>query len=262
MDTNRRTVRHGWETRQREHGNAPRAVLMKGLHPLINESIDRWHRDVVQAVFPVSGSGPDNIVLDVGCGFGRLADEVSRKGYAPLGIDFTLQFCVGFASAHGAAVCGDQAALPFGDGVFRGAYSVTSLMYLDPAAVRKALAELDRCLLPGGLVLILEPAQEFNRIVRSVLRKKSAEDLAMPGFTREQMHDILPGGWSVVAGGDCRWLTLALPLLAATTRWPGAYRRAAALARRLDRPSPSGGASGRRFTMYRWVACRKSNEQG
>mgnify|MGYP001401722122 CR=1 FL=1 len=252
-------IRRNWEKRQQEHGNQPRAVLMKGLHPLINESIDLWHRDVMRSVFsdrlaPVDGA----LILDVGCGFGRLADEITRLGRVPVGLDFTQQFCAGFAAVHGDAICATQTALPFVDGAFSGGYSVTSLMYLEHDAARLALIELNRCLATNGLVLLLEPCREFNEFVRMLLPAKRRERLAMPGFTRNEVSGILPSTWSIVAAGDCRWLTMALPLLAITTRWPRIYRRLASLARRLDRPVIGGRKPTGTISLYRWVACRKT----
>ena len=254
----RHEVRRSWEKRQQEHGNRPRAVLMKGLHPLINESIDLWHRDVMRAVFS-SGLAPAEgaFILDIGCGFGRLADEITRLDHVPIGLDFTQKFCVDFADVHGGAVCGDQTALPFVDDAFGGEYSVTSLMYLEHHAVRQALLEMDRCLEVNGLVLLLEPCREFNELVRMILPSKKSEQLAMPGFTLGEFGGILPANWAIVASGNCRWLTFMLPLLVALTRWPGGYRRLAMLARRLDRPRVGNRSANGRVAMYRWVACRK-----
>lgn len=254
----RKDVRRDWEERQREHGNQPRAVLMKGIHPLINEGIDLWHRDVIRAVFSAMDAPEEGaFILDVGCGFGRLANEISRLGRTPLGLDFTQKFCVGFAAAHGSAVCGDQAALPFVDGAFPGAYAVTSLMYLDNKAANVALAELNRCLDSGGLILLLEPCREFNELARLILPRKGREQLAMPGFSIEEFRKIIPADWSIIATGSCRWLTIALPLLAITTRWPGLHRYISMLARHLDRPSIGRRNIGGRIAMYRWVACKK-----
>jgi len=258
MSLDSRVVRDDWQRRQQEHGNAPRAVLMKGLHPLVNASIDAWHRDVLRAVLRSDAAPPPgSCVLDLGCGFGRLADEVTKAGRTPIGIDFTSGFCSGFAAAHGIAVCGDQTALPFADGAFDAAYSVTSLMYLKGEAVRRALAELDRCLAPGGLLLVLEPCLEFNELVRALLPRKRSERLAMPGFAVGELQALLPPGWQPVAAGHCRWLTLALPMLVLATRWPSLYRWIAGMALRLDRPRINGRGAHGRLAMYRWTACRK-----
>lgn len=247
-------IRDEWVRRQHEHGNEPRAVLMKGLPALLNDSIDHWHRDVLRAAL---AQGPRGRVLDVGCGFGRLADELPSLGHTPFGMDFTPGFCRGFATQHGPAVCGDQVRPPFADGVFAGAYSVTSLMYLDPARARDALHELDRCLAPGATVLVLEPCREFNTLVRTLLPGKRSERLAMPGFDLVTLRDLMPGHWQPLGSGTCHWLTAALPVLILATRWPRFYRWLARLVRRMDRPCLGGHRARGRISLYRWVACRK-----
>ena len=258
-DEKRDQIRDGWQLRQKQHGDGPRSVLMKGVHPLINESIDRWHRDVLSAVFENAHIPQGSRILDVGCGFGRLAGEISRLGLVPVGVDFTPMFCASFSEKHGNGVCGDQSALPFRDSAFGGAYSVTSLMYLDAAGVQTALAELDRCVTTGGTILFLEPCREFNELVRMMLPRKRGERLAMPGFTLDQVREnLLPATWQPIAAGHCRWLTLALPLLAMATRWPWGYRRIAALVRHLDRPRNGVSRASGRLALYRWVACRKT----
>ena len=78
-------VRDDWIERPRELGNQPRAVLMKGVPILINGAIDRWHRAVMRAAFPRVASPPTGKpCLDLGCGYGRLADEATKQGLAPV----------------------------------------------------------------------------------------------------------------------------------------------------------------------------------
>lgn len=255
------TIREDWIQRQQAHGKQPRAVLMKGLHPLINDTIDRWHKAVMAVVFDsdaaaLPGTEP---VLDLGCGYGRLAGQAKACGLpAVVGIDFTQKFCVDFELGHGPAVCGELTRLPFRAGSFRHAYSVTALMYLSVADARRALLELDRCLVPGSRILVLEPCREFNDLVRSVLRRKRDETLAMPGFTQAQLRDeIAPHAWRRIGAGSCGWMTLALPLLVASARWPALYARISRLALKLDRPRLDGRAPTGKHSMYRWIAYQK-----
>jgi len=253
-------VRAEWESRQREHGNQPRAVLMKGLHTSINDLIDRWHRSVMQAAFPGTHQQQrERPALDIGCGYGRLADQALQCGLDPIiGIDFARGFCADFNRNFGPAVCGDLSRLPFRDQVFTDAYSVTSLMYLPIAQARRAVLEIDRCTAPEARILLVEPGREFNSLVRAVLRRKRSESLTMPGFTRgEFTNELAPAGWQLVAGGSCNALTAMLPLLMITARAPPLFRWLGRMALLLDAPKPGRQRRPARVCMYRWAVYRK-----
>ena len=256
-------IREDWIGRQRQLGNLPRAVLMKGLHPLINETIDRWHRAVMHTAFDgvtANADGPPS--LDLGCGYGRLADEAKACGLSPvIGLDFTQQFCADFQRRHGAAVCAGLSRLPFADASIRNAYSVTSLMYLSVEDAHRALAELDRCLVPGARVLVLEPSREFNDMIRMALRQKRTQTLARPGFSLAEMRELPPSNWVRLDGGSCNWMTVFLPLLAIVTRVPRAYAWLDSLVLRMDSPAKRQRARHGKLSMYRWVVYRKNPSQ-
>lgn len=260
MNPKRKTsqVRDNWIDRQRELGKQPRAVLMKGLHERINTTIDRWHRAVMRAAFP-QVEPPHGPCLDLGCGYGRLADAAAAQGLAPVvGIDFARGFCSDFRRDHGPAVCGDLAYLPFPDATFAAAYSVTSYMYLPIAEAQRAVAELDRCLAVGSRVLLVEPSREFNSLIRTVMRTKRNESLTMPGFSIAEFRDqLVPGNWQLVGSGSCRWMTALLPLMMASARFPGLYRQLERLALRMDAPAPGSTPRMAKVAMYRWAVYSK-----
>lgn len=253
------TMRADWTQRQSQHGNGPRAVLMKGLHPLMNATIDRWHKQVITMAFAAAGRhDPSGPTLDVGCGYGRLALHARSQGLAPLvGMDFTPGFCAGFLANHGPAVCASLSQPPFRTASLSAAYSVTALMYLAPTAARAALLALDTCLAPGAPILILEPAKEFNDLARRLVPRKRSEQLAVDGLSRaELMGEVIPAHWRFVAGGANPWMTLALPVLALSTRVPKLYRWIQAAVLRLDgrmRRTPHLPY----LAMYRWAIYRK-----
>lgn len=97
-------------------------------------------------------------VLDVGCGSGRLAVELSRRGAAVTGIDVS-DGRLGAARSRAAEAGLDvrflhadmTAPLPFGGGEFAAAVSRLALMIApDPAAV---LRETARVVSPGGRIV-------------------------------------------------------------------------------------------------------------
>lgn len=244
-----------WVTRAAAHGDSPRAVLLKGLPDSINDSIDRWHRHVLREAF--NGANTTNKpVLDLGCGYGRLAIEAKLLGLGNgiVGIDYTPDFCKLFKARCGDAVCGSLSSLPFAPESFSHAYSVTALMYLDVGRVREALTSLDHCMVRGARVLLLEPGAEFNRVVRQVLRYKRGGSLTRPGFSRNEFYnEIVPPGWRRVASGSNAWTTLLLPALILLQRLEGTSRRLAALCEYMDRPRAASPTVLSRFALHRWA---------
>ena len=115
------------------------------------------------------GVGPGDLVLDLGCGFGRHAFEAARRGASVVALDAgpdevaqvraTLGAMVEageLAAGHPAtAVQGDALALPFADGTFDRVIASEVLEHIpdDTAAMR----ELARVLRPGGAMAVTVP---------------------------------------------------------------------------------------------------------
>ena len=117
--------------------------------------------------FPVR---PGDRVLDLGCGGGRHAFEVYRRGadvvafdldpaeLAPVRGMFGAMRTAGetTAEAGAAAISGDATAMPFGDGMFDRVIAAEVLEHVGDD--QRAMNELARVLRPGGLAAITVPA--------------------------------------------------------------------------------------------------------
>ncbi len=111
-----------------------------------HDSYWRFHRDLFLEVVPP----PSGRTLDVGCGEGRLARDLTRLGHDVVGVDASPTL---LAAAHEASPdielhLADAAELPFPDAEFRLVVAFMSLQDVDDldAAVREAA----RVLVPGG----------------------------------------------------------------------------------------------------------------
>lgn len=148
---------------------APRYDLLNRLLSLRQDV--RWRKKLVSAmVIPKSGR-----VLDVACGTGDVAMEISRKKGSLVQV-FGLDFSPGMLnlarekihrnpSAAISLIAGDALTLPFRAGSFDAvtiAFGIRNIQ--NKAAALKAFCQ---CLVPGGMVLVLELATPKNNRLRN-----------------------------------------------------------------------------------------------
>jgi SAM-dependent methyltransferase len=122
------------------------------------------------------GLSPGDVLLDLGCGFGRHAYEAARRGARVIAFDYAEAELkevrntfgamatareVGAASLAG-AVQGDGTLLPFADGAFDRIIASEVLEHIDDD--RAALDELARVLRPGGTIAVTVPAWLPERV--------------------------------------------------------------------------------------------------
>jgi ubiquinone/menaquinone biosynthesis C-methylase UbiE len=160
--------------------------------------------------FPIR---PGNRVLDIGCGGGRHAYEVYRRGGRVIACDLDTGELGEVRGMFGAMAAEDQAGA--GSAATSIAGDVTSLPFLDNAFDRviaaeilehilddqRAMAELSRVLRPGGLAAITVPAFVPERICWAL----STEYHEVPGghvriYTRVELEAKLAR-----AGLEPRW---------------------------------------------------------
>jgi SAM-dependent methyltransferase len=107
-----------------------------------------------RAILEALALGPDDRLLDVGCGGGLLLRDALAAGAAATGLDHSAEMvALARERAPGAeVVLGRAERLPFGDGAFTAvAMSVVFFFLPDPVA---ALAECRRVLAPGGRLAV------------------------------------------------------------------------------------------------------------
>jgi len=135
---------------------------------------------VSRLVADLAGVGPQDRVLDVGCGPGGAAREAARRGAAVTGVDpAPLMLALGRRLSCGqsgrgiAFVEGTAEALPVADRSVTVAWAISSAHHW--ADVAAGLRELHRVLEPGGRLIIAER-----------LARPGARGLAAHGFTSAQ----------------------------------------------------------------------------
>jgi SAM-dependent methyltransferase len=152
--------------------------------PLINKlpryPIPVWPGDRASA-------GAD-LLLDVGCGWGRWMIGAARSGYRPVGIDVKLeplQAARRVMQAHGVAghvVVADLTALPFKDGTFDCVFSYSVIQHVHKRKAAAFLAETVRVLKTGAASLIEYPLKHGLTNFRHFFKPNHEDD---------------PGSWCV-----------------------------------------------------------------
>ncbi|WP_436925071.1 class I SAM-dependent methyltransferase [Halosimplex amylolyticum] len=95
-------------------------------------------------------------VLDVGCGPGWESAAFAEAGFEPVSFDLTASFLeqADERVPEATVVRGDMRALPFADASFDGLWACASLLHVPEAEVPATLAEFERVLVDGGVVLV------------------------------------------------------------------------------------------------------------
>lgn len=119
---------------------------------------DAFHEQFNFPAFLALLPPPGRATLDVGCGEGRVGEELARRGHRVVGIDASPRM-VELASGRHEARVADATALPFEDSSFDLVVAYMSLMNLDDLA--GSLREVGRVLEHGGR-LVSADIHPFN----------------------------------------------------------------------------------------------------
>ncbi len=108
---------------------------------------------------------PGRATLDLGCGEGRVARDLAKRGHCVVGLDAapTLVRLAHEVDPDGQYLVGDAASLPFPDGAFDLVVAFNSLM--DVADMPGAVREAGRVLEPGGrfCICVTHPLSDAGR---------------------------------------------------------------------------------------------------
>lgn len=123
----------------------------------------RWRRAALAAI----GVGPGDVLLDLACGTGDLAELAAARGARVLGLDFAREMLRG-ARRRGIAaslVRADAESLPLRDGCATAATCGFALRNF--SAPERVLRETARVLAPGGRLALLEVGVPSGRVARA-----------------------------------------------------------------------------------------------
>lgn len=254
-------LRQRWEERAARTSNACEGVLFQGLPPELNGYLHERHLHALRERFlPMLPQGAQ--LLDLGCGYGRIGGAV--RAYRPdielTGADFALPYCAAFKENIGApAVGAELMRLPFLPESFDAVVAVTVLMYAPPAQRRQALAGMAGLLKPGGVILLVDPGEEFQRAVAALKPAAARNTTGGRGFAAGEMAVLAQQcGLAPVACGSMPWGSWTLPLTYGLIVC-GLPRKG--LLRWLGRRDDANDDMAR-WSIHRWVVLRRGEGAG
>lgn len=134
-------------------------------------------RRVLRQVAALSGAGPGDRVLDVGCGTGHLTRIMARAvgpGGSALGVDPSWEALARARRVTRARNCsfaeGRAESLDALDGSFDVVVSSLMVHHLPGQARAQAIGEMFRVLRPGGRVVVADFRPPANRLLRRLVR--------------------------------------------------------------------------------------------
>jgi SAM-dependent methyltransferase len=139
----------------------------------------------------------DARLLDLGCGGGKDAGDLSQRGYRVVGLDRTSSLLSAGRRRYRSLplVRADLRQLPFRARSFDGLWAAASLMHLPKPVARRILTDLSRLVRPGGL---------FAATMTYGVKSRMVTDGWVPGryFARwkkdELARAVRRAGWSIL----------------------------------------------------------------
>ncbi len=181
------------ETEERQHDlyNAVAHEYDDVFHPHVAEHYVEKRARLVKELIPLGG-----LVLDVGCGTGRLGAAIAAQGYDVFGADLSPEM---LRKARERGLVGTYSALttrlPFADDSFHLALTVATLHHLEtPDRVAATVAEMGRVVKRGGFVVLWDhnPANPYWPILMKRVPQDSGDERLVP--LRELLADVHAAG--------------------------------------------------------------------
>jgi SAM-dependent methyltransferase/uncharacterized protein YbaR (Trm112 family) len=166
------------------HGKIPWRVQCQiaatnGIHYV--DAIGKMTQYPIPSIPVPMAERPNELLLDIGCGWGRWVTAAGQKNYIPVGIDIRLEFCqtarevMRHHGISGYTVVADLQNLPFKDNVFDAAWSFSVIQHTHRKRLESCLRHLYRICHTDGFCKLEFPNKNGIRNRLGPVRASEAE---------------------------------------------------------------------------------------
>ena len=155
-----------WNERAKNSGKGLRTVMKRSLPDIINRYFDKKQKRLISSIV-----GSNNLVLEVGCGFGRLIRSLEDTNCC-FGVDFSKEMLLYAKNdVNSSLVLAKANKLPFKKHSFDRVMCVTVLIHiLSFDEIKEVLQEMDSVLKDGGILVIGEMGYVSYLVQKLLLR--------------------------------------------------------------------------------------------
>lgn len=155
-----------WNERAKKSGKSLKTVMKRSLPNIINRYFDKQQKKVIS-----SKVGSNNLLLEVGCGYGRLLRSLEDSNTC-IGVDFSKEMLIHAKNAvKSPLLLAHGNKLPFKKNSFDRVMCVTVLIHiLSFDEIKEVLNEMDFVLKDGGILVIGEMGYVSYLVQKLLLR--------------------------------------------------------------------------------------------
>jgi uncharacterized protein YbaR (Trm112 family) len=160
LDTLGLSAAEKYAIKQRFNGRSGEGGIDPAIMYLIGATCGIGYRNLIgrAAAYPIPRipveRGEGQLLLDVGCNWGRWSVSAHRRGWRVVGVDPSLGALVAsrraFKTEELMLVCGDARFMPFKSETFSRVFSYSVLQHFAESDMRASLVEINRVLMRGG----------------------------------------------------------------------------------------------------------------
>lgn len=199
-----------WNERAKRSGKSLKTVMKRSLPNILNRYYDRQQKKLISKII-----GDHNLILEVGCGYGRLLRSLEDSNQC-IGVDFSKEMLVHAKNnVKSSLVLAQGNKLPFMKNSFDRVLCVAVLLHiLNFEDIKEVLDEMNYVLKEGGILVIGEMGL-VTYVVQKIFLRLGIAKHAIALNPAMLKNTIMNKGYSIIETRKCGIFPLDLYFIVA-----------------------------------------------